>query len=161
MRLSRVILAFLLFGLIGQLLYYYPNLPEKMASHFNDRGEPDGWMLKQNFLIFELVILLILIAEFMLLPLIIAKMPDSLINLPNKTYWLADEKREETFSVIGHYFEWLSVGLFGLFIAVNEMVFLANLAGQPLHNSVWIILGIFLLFVVIWLIKFILRFRKP
>jgi len=161
MRLSRVILAFLLFGLIGQLLYYYPNLPEKMVSHFNGQGEPDGWMLKQNFFILELVILLILITEFMLRPLIIAKIPDSLINLPNKTYWLAGERREETFSVIGEYFEWFSVGLFGLFIAVNETVFRANLAGQPLRNSVWIILGIFLLFVVIWFIKFILRFRKP
>ncbi len=161
MRLSRALLAFLAVGFLGQILYYFPNLPGNMASHFNGLGEPDGWMSKQSFLILEGVILLIIIAEFTLLPLAIAKMPQSLITLPNKDYWLADEKRGATFSTIQHYFEWFSVGLFGLFIAINEMVFRANLAKQNLSNSIWIILAVYFLFVGIWLIKFILQFRKP
>jgi uncharacterized membrane protein len=159
MSLSRIILAFLVIGLVGQILYYYPNLPDRMASHFNGAGEPDGWMSKQNFLIFEAVILLLIIAEFSLLPLLIEKMPASLINLPNKTHWLSETNRTATFAVIRQYFEWFSVGLLALFIAVNEMVFRANLNKQPLSNSIWIVLIVFLLLVGIWLVKFILRFR--
>ncbi len=161
MSLSRATLIFLTVGFIGQILYYYPNLPEKMASHFNSLGEPDGWMPKSGFLIFEGVILFIIIATFSLLPLAIEQTPNSLINLPNKDYWLADEKRAETFSIIRCYFEWFSVGLLGLFIVINEMVFRANLAKQPLSNSIWMVLIVFLIFVGIWLTKFILRFRKP
>jgi uncharacterized membrane protein len=146
-------------GFVGQILYYYPNLPDRMASHFNGAGEPDGWTSKQNFLIFEAVILLLIIAEFSLLPLLIEKMPASLINLPNKTHWLSETNRNATFAVIRHYFEWFSVGLLALFIAVNEMVFRANLNKQPLSNSIWIVLIVFLLLVGIWLVKFILRFR--
>jgi uncharacterized membrane protein len=159
MSLSRIILAFLVIGLVGQILYYYPNLPDRMASHFNGAGEPDGWMSRQNFLIFEAVILLLIIAEFSLLPLLIEKMPASLINLPNKTHWLSETNRNATFAVIRQYFEWFSVGLLALFIAVNEMVFRANLNKQPLSNSIWIVLIVFLFLVGIWLVKFILRFR--
>jgi uncharacterized membrane protein len=159
MSLSRIILVFLVIGLVGQILYYYPNLPDRMASHFNGAGEPDGWMSKQNFLIFEAVILLFIIAEFSLLPLLIEKMPNSLINLPNKDHWLSEENRTATFAVIRQYFEWCSAMLLALFIAVNEMVFRANLNKQPLSNSIWMVLIVFLLLVGIWLVKFILRFR--
>lgn len=161
MRLSRAILAFLVISFIGQIIYYYPNLPEKMASHFNGVGEPDGWMAKGSFMIFESVILFLIIAEFTLLPLLIEKIPDSLINLPNKNYWLANERRAETFSAIRVYFEWFSVGLLGFFIAINEMVFRANLGKQNLSNWIWLALVSFLLFVGIWTIKFLLRFKLP
>lgn len=161
MRLSRIILAFFLISFIGQILYYYPNLPEKMASHYNALGEPERWMLKQSFLVFEAVILLVIVAEFTLLPLLLEKLPTSLINLPNKNHWLAEERRAETFATFRHYFEWFGIGLFGLFIAVNEMVFRANLTNQNLSNAAWIVLMVFLIFVGIWLTKFILRFRLP
>jgi uncharacterized membrane protein len=161
MRLSRIALAFFGIGFLGQLLYYYPNLPEKMASHYNASGEPDNWMSKQSFLILELVILLVILAEFTLLPFLLERIPNSLINMPHKSYWLADERRHETFSVIRHYLEWFSVGLLGLFIAINEMVFRANLNNQRLSNAAWIALIIFLIFVAVWLTKFILRFRLP
>ena len=155
------VLAFLVIGFIGQIIYYYPNLPEKITSHFNGFGEPDGWMSKSSFIIFEGVILFLIIAEFTLLPLLIEKIPDSLINLPNKNYWLANDRRAETFSAIRVYFEWFSVGLLGLFIAVNEMVFRANLNQQSLSNSIWFGLIAFFLFVGIWLVKFLLRFKLP
>lgn len=161
MRISRLSLAFLIFGFIGHILYYFPNLPEKMASHFNGLGEPDNWMSKSSFLIFEGVILLLIIAEFTLLPFAIEKFPNSMINVPNKDHWLSEENRAETFSIIREYFEWFSVGLLLLFIAVNELVFRANITRQPLSNSFWIVMICYFIFVGIWLFKFILRFRMP
>lgn len=161
MSLSRAILAFLVVGFIGQIIYYYPNLPERMASHFNASGKPDGWMSKSVFLIFEGVVLTMIIAEFTLLPLLIEKMPDSLISLPNKDYWLANERRAETFSAIRVYFEWFSVGLLGLFIAINEFVFRANLNQKNLSDWTWIILLIFLTFVGISTFKFARQFKSP
>jgi uncharacterized membrane protein len=159
MRISRLILAFLIFGFVGQMLYYFPNLPQLMASHFNSLGEPDGWMSKTSFLIFEMVILFIIIGKFTLLPWLIEKIPNNLINLPNKEHWLAPERRAETFNILRVYFEWFSVGLLSLFIVVNEMVFRANLNRENLSNAVWIVLVAYLLFVVVWVVKFILQFK--
>jgi len=161
MRLSRAVLCFLVFGFVSQIVYYYPNLPEIVATHFNISGEPDGWMSKQSFLIGQALLLVVIVFEFTLLPFLISKMPDSLINLPNKEYWLADERRVETFRTIRHYFEWLGVALLALFIAVNQLVFEANLTRRNLSETAsWLILGVFLTFTTIWLIKFIKHFRK-
>lgn len=160
MSLARAILYLLIGVFVAHIVFYYPNLPENVASHFNGLGEPDGFMSKQNFVIFEGVILLIIIFEFTLLPLFIKKMPNSWINLPNKDYWLAPERRDATFGVIGNYFEWFSIALLSLFIAVNHLVFQANLTNQKLSGTaMWLILGAFLTFTIIWLIKFIRRFR--
>lgn len=160
MSLARAILCLLIGIFLAHIVYYYPNLPEIVASHFNGLGEPNGWMSKQNFVIFECVILLLIIFEFALLPILIKKMPNSLINLPNKDYWLAAERRETTFFTMRKYFEWLSIALLSLFIAVNQLVFQANLTRQNLSGTaMWLILGAFFAFTIIWSIKFIRQFR--
>ncbi len=67
----------------------YPELPERIASHFNGAGVPNGWMTKDQF--FTLNAFLVGMAVFTGLfpPFMIAKVDPSLINLPNKDYWLA------------------------------------------------------------------------
>ncbi len=160
MSLVRTILYLLIGVFLAQIVYYYPNLPETVASHFNGLGEPDGWMSRQNCVIFEGVLLLIIIFEFTLLPLVIEKMPNSLLNLPNKNYWLSAERREATFGTIRNNFEWFSVALLSLFTAVNQLVFRANINRENLLSTeMWLIIGAFLAFTIIWLIKFIRRFR--
>ncbi len=160
MRLSRIVLLFLIGIFVAQISYYYPNLPETMASHFNGLGEPDGWMSKQSFILLEGVILAVIVFEFALLPLLIEKMPDSLLNLPNKDFWLAKERRAETFLTIRRSFEWFSILLLGLFIEVNQLVFTANINRENLPpGKMWLIIGAFLFFVAFWLINFTRRFR--
>lgn len=160
MRTSRIIICFLVGVFLAHCAFYYSALPEKMASHFNGFGEADAWMLKTNFFIFEGVILFFILAEFTLIPYLIKISPDSLINLPNKKYWLAKERREETFSAIGEYFEWFAILLLCLFIAINQLVFRANLLKENLSPlAMWLILGAFFAFTIFWLVKFLRRFK--
>ena len=154
-----MILFFLIGVFVSQCVYYYPNLPEIMASHFDGAGDPDGWMSKQSFFLLEVVILVLIVLEFTFLPWIIGKMPNRLINMPNKEFWFAEERRAGTIDVIRHFFEWFSAALLALFISINQLVFRANLTGENLSSNSWLILGAFLLFVVVWLIKFHRRFR--
>ena len=160
MRLSRIIILLLIGLFVAQIFYYYPNLPEIMASHFNGYGEPDGWLSKQSFVALEGVILSVIVFEFTMLPLLIEKMPDSLLNLPNKDFWLAAERRAETFSTIRQNFEWFGIMLLTLFVAVNQLVFRANINRENLPTTeMWLIIGAFLIFVIVWLINFMRRFR--
>lgn len=160
MRISRIIICFLIGVFLAQCVYYYSALPEKMASHFNAFGEADAWTSKQNFFIFEVVILFLILAQFTLIPYLIKISPISLINLPNKNYWLAKERRDETFSAIGEYFDWFSILLLTLFIAINQTVFRANLLKENLSPlAMWLILGAFFAFVIFWLVKFLRRFK--
>ena len=159
MRLSRMILIFLIGVFVSQCVYYYPNLPQLMASHFDGAGVPNGWMSKQSFILLEAVILSFIILEFTFLPWLIGKMPNRLINMPNKDYWFAAERRRETINIIQHFFEWFSAGLLVLFITVNQLVFRANINNENLSSYSWLILVGFFAFVIVWLIKFFRRFR--
>jgi uncharacterized membrane protein len=41
------------------LVYYYPQLPERIPVHWNWRGEPDGWARKSYFVVFSTAAMLV------------------------------------------------------------------------------------------------------
>jgi hypothetical protein len=98
------------------------------------------------------------------IPQIIAAIPLALVNLPNKTYWFAPERREETLSFFKTWFAWFGCALLAFLIVVNQLVYEANLT-QPKHlNTAQFTLAMFafLAFVAIWSVRMILRFgRQP
>lgn len=162
MRIARIIIYFLLGIFVAQSFFYYSALPEIMASHFDGAGNPNGWMSKSFFFIFEGVLLLLMIGISILLPNLIEKTPDRWINLPNKDYWLADERRAESLITVGKYHEWFGISFLLLFIAVNQLVFQANLTKTPLPSApMWTILLLFFAFVIIWVILLYRQFRIP
>lgn len=145
---------------LAQCAYYYAALPETVASHFNAAGKPDGQMPKGVFMIFEVVLLFVIIGQSFLAPLMIDRLPDSMINLPNKQYWLAPERRAATIGMLRNHFEWFSAGLLAVFVALNQLVFRANLDHENFSGrAATVILGVFLTFVVVWLIILLRKFK--
>lgn len=162
MRLSRILILLLLGVLIAQSVFYYPALPDVVASHFDGAGNPDGWMTKRFFFVFEAALLLLLLAIFSALPALFGRTPDRWINLPNRDYWLAANRREETIEAISQYHDWVSIALIFLFISVNQLVFRANIEQTPLPTGLTLlILALFMGFVIGWIFLFIRRFKKP
>lgn len=161
MQIRHLVFGALVLLFAAQAGYYYPILPEVIASHFDGAGEPNGWMSKPVFFLLEFVFLGFIVAEMWLLPRLVEKLPDRWLNLPNKDYWLVAERRASAFETFRVYFQWFSVGLLVLFVCVNQMVFTANLTRQPLDSMIWAVLAAYLIFVVAWMIKFILAFKKP
>ena len=161
MRLSRIILILVSVTFVAQAAIYYAILPDPIAAHFDATGRPDSWWPKAGFFIFDAVILLFLMAEFILVPRWIEGLPPSMINLPNKAHWLAPERRAETFAAIRHFLEWFSVLLLLLFTVVNQLVFRANIHHENLNAvAIWSVLAVFIFSVVIWMAKLINRFRR-
>jgi len=162
MSASRIALLVLTGIFIAQIGFYYPQLPERMASHFDAAGNPDSWMSKKAFVIFELIILSFVVGQFLLVPLLVKKLPVSLVNLPNKDYWMAEERREQTLQIIRNYFEWFAAALLLMFIGVNQLVILANLRqGNLAGGYAWLAVAAFIMFSVVWTIGLMRRFRKP
>lgn len=144
----------------GQAVYYFGQLPAVMATHFDGNGVPDGWMTKGSFFTLEFALMCVICVEFLGLPWMIERMPDQWINLPNKSYWLAPERRAFAFEKLRTYFQWFSIALLAIFISVNQLVYCANVTGKNFEPAIWPLLGAFFAFVTIWLIQFILAFRK-
>jgi uncharacterized membrane protein len=163
MKLALLVLVLLLAVVAAQIGYYAPRLPAKVASHFTASGAPDGWAPRSEFLEFYVIILLVTIVPFVLLPPILRHIPDSLINLPRKDYWLAPEQREETFRTLGSRMLWFGNATLMLVSHVMGVTLAANLTPHPRLGdaALWALVA-YLAFTVVWLVSLLRYFyRKP
>jgi uncharacterized membrane protein len=79
-------------AMIAQVLIFGPDLPDRMASHFDLNGNPDGWSSKSTFLILWIFLIIIINIWMPLTGIIIKKGPRWMISIPNKDYWFKSEQ---------------------------------------------------------------------
>ncbi|MBK8011140.1 MAG: DUF1648 domain-containing protein [Deltaproteobacteria bacterium] len=148
MRSSRVVLLAALAGVAIRFASIYPELPTTMASHFGAGGKPNGWMPRSGFAALSAAVSVLMLLVFLGGPLLLKRVPHPLINLPNKLYWLAAERKEATFAYLASTIEWLGATTFVFIGLVNELVFAANtkpsseLAETPLVVGLVLILSV-------------------
>jgi len=76
------------------------HLPERVATHFDARGRPDGWMSRTEHLRFMAWFGLAFPLFVPVIVYVIRFLPDRLLNLPNRDYWLAPGRRTETMAYL-------------------------------------------------------------
>ena len=137
-------------------------LPPKVASHFNAAGVPDGWMSRDSYLWTMGAVAFGLTAFLLVIFYTLRYFPDGAINLPDRDYWLAPERRDETYAYLFRASLWLCAFQATLLLGVHQLVVAAH-AAQPvqLSSRVWLLLGAFLLAIILWSIALICRFRRP
>lgn len=135
MRLSRALYFGLLAILIIRFVMQFFSLPPVVASHFGPGGQPDGWMPREAFALVGVLPVVVSLVVVVVAPLLTARLPASMINLPNKEYWLAPERREQAFSKLGAEMEWFGALLIAFFIFTYELVFQANREGTGLAEG--------------------------
>lgn len=146
-----------------QMLYFWPLMPDTMASHFDGMGRANGFAPRAGFFALYAGLIALFFLIFRILPRLLGRLPDGLINLPNKEFWLAPERRESTFAVIEKQMVLFGSATLILIIVTMQMVFQANrsgAAGIP-GKVMWVLLALYLIFSLIWTIHFIRRFGKP
>jgi uncharacterized membrane protein len=144
---------------LAAILVSSQQLPAQVASHFNAAGVPDGWMPRRAYM-WSMVGMTLGLAAFLLAAFGITRnVPNAMINLPNRDYWLAPERRQQTCDTIFRYGIWLTILTTALFLAIHLSVVAANAAQPPnLSHSVWLILGAFFLFMSAWTFFLIRQF---
>jgi uncharacterized membrane protein len=162
-RLPKTLFLVILAAALAQCIHDYPLLPDRLASHFSASGMPNGWMTKTQFFVtYGIVLLPALYIEFRL-PRRIAKTPAARLNLPNKEYWLAPERRAETFAYFEKFFAWFGCALLLLEVFAMGLAIRANLETPP-HMPTGPILAAIISFVAYSIIAVIVvyrRFAKP
>ncbi|HPR65054.1 MAG TPA: DUF1648 domain-containing protein [Thermoanaerobaculia bacterium] len=154
-----LILELIILGILS--IYYYDKMPERMATHFDAAGNPNGWSSRPSFFILFWSMNAFMMLIFLLLPKLLKKMPVSLINLPNKDYWFTPERKDRAFNMMEEYMAWLGVGVMGLFIAIFQMTFQANLTpDHKLGSGTWLLLGLFMTYMTFWVVLFIRAFMR-
>ena len=145
-----------------QIGSYRPRLPERLATHFDGAGRANGWMSKDGFFVFHFVLLGLFGAIFGLLPRWLSRIPNSLINLPHKDYWLAPERRADSLAAVADAMAFLGALTLVFFAILGELTFRANLLPEPrLGGEIWWLLGGYGFALVFWIIRLFRRFPRP
>jgi uncharacterized membrane protein len=162
LRIPRMLFFAILGAGVLQFAHDFPLLPERMASHFAASGAANGWMTKMQFLITYAVILLPAFFLEFWLHRRIAATPEKRLNLPNKDYWLAPERRAETFAYFEHFFAWYGCAFLLLELFAMGLAMRANFQSPPRMPTVPIVSAIvaFVVFNAIWIAGMLRRFSR-
>jgi len=158
--LSIVLLILVVAVAAFQISYYYPRLPDKMISHLDAKGIPNGWSDKNDFLMNYGKVLAILSVTFIGILLGLSYLPTSLVNIPNKEYWLAPEREKKT---VEYFIVWLSIfgsGVMLLLMYALHKLFLINTVVNEPAVTLWLPLSVFLLFNVVMIYNLFVRFSR-
>lgn len=162
-RTARLLFWGLVLLFFWQIVTSYSQLPDTIASHFGADGRPNGWMSKQSFFVLEVLGTGLIAGLFYFLAYFLNKIPKSLINLPNKDYWLAPERRKETFQILANYLIWLgNATLLFLFLMLQQILdFNEKIENVQRSVNGWLPTVLYLIFTAVWVGSLIWRFRKP
>jgi len=138
-------------------------LPDRVAIHFVLGGHPDSWAPAWfNALLFAGMDGLLSVMIW-LTPRWAFAFPDRWINLPNKAYWLAPERRPEAQARLARAMVEFGTALLLFMLVVSALVIKANLS-DPVRLDEKPFLGalaLFLVFTVFWLVRLYRTFRIP
>ena len=162
MSLSRTIFFALTALSVVQVVIYYPRMPAVVASHFDGLGAANGWSSKEVFFGLYLAILLMLFAVFGWMPKWIESRPGRSMKIPNREYWLAPERRAETWAFFQR--QMMFMGNLHLLLAIFaiQLAIFANFDRPArIHPAIGWALAVYFIVFVAWLIHFFRHFRKP
>jgi uncharacterized membrane protein len=161
-RLPKSIFFFLVMVGVVQANYYAAQMPQTLASHFGRAGLVNGWQTKFAFFSTEAAVVVLASVISFVVPRILAAAPLSLINVRNKEYWFGPAQRAQTLAYFRAQLAWFGCALLAFLLVVNELVFRANLSYPRRLNTTAFAtaMALFLTFVVVWIVRLILRFSK-
>lgn len=162
-RLPRGLFLAIVLAAIVQCAHDFPLLPDRLASHFAASGMPNGWMTKTQFMWMYGVVLLPALAIEFWVSHKLANRPNARINLPNKEYWLAPERRAGTFAYIESFCAWYGCAFLFVEVFAMGLALRANFDSPPRLPTGPIVSDIvgFVLFSFAALIAMFRRFSIP
>jgi uncharacterized membrane protein len=161
-RIPAIVFSLLLLGYLIFLVCTVALLPQRMATHFDINGQPNGWMTRSSAVMFQGMIGLLLPLIIVGIFFVIRFAPTRLINLPRRDFWLAPERRGETCDYLSRQGFWLA----SLLVALQGMVWYqlieSNSTSIPhLSSSVFLVtLAVFVAAIIVWVLRLIRHFGK-
>jgi uncharacterized membrane protein len=159
MRALLLILA----GVAGAFVWFSgAALPDMVASHFGPSGAANGFMPRASYVRFMLVLIVTLPVSLGLLPGLLLGVPGVRINLPNRDYWLAPERRAATIATLRRHLAGFGVLLLLFLTYMDGLTVRANQTFPPALPGDWFIGGliVFVVTAALWIGFLLWRFRR-
>lgn len=146
LRLAAVVFT----GLVAilQLVIWFPQLPDPMPIHFDGAGRPDRMGSRAFLLILNVGLQGVFLLGFPVLARFLGRLPNELINMPQKDYWLDPSRRAATLMFLKGILIWNGIAAGWLMIAIFQLTALvATKALDSVSPAVWMVMAVYLLFV--------------
>jgi uncharacterized membrane protein len=162
MNVLRALTIFVLVAAAAQGAYYFPKLPDTVVSDFDAHGAARGSSSKESFIRLFAGATVLLAAIFLGLPRVIDKLPVGMINIPNKSYWMAAGRRREAFARLERELLVFGAGTLLFFLGMGQIIIQANLSGErrAFMPACWGLLGVYLVFTLFWATRMMSAFAK-
>jgi hypothetical protein len=137
-------------------------LPARVASHFGANGLANGFMARDVYLVFAIGMVVVPPALVGLTVTLSLRYFPQFLNIPNRDYWLAPERRDDTATYLQGHSAWLAA-LLGLFaLGIHLLVVRANRSvPAQLENGPFLaMLLAFGIVMVAWIGALARRFRR-
>jgi hypothetical protein len=158
------LLVFLMICVLGAVhaAYWYPRLPERMATHFDLGGTPDDWSTKGTFFAIYYSVMAVSVLLLLGPALLFRVLPTGMMNIPNKGLWFSPEHVQESRDFLFYYFFWFASATLLLLVDLAEQTFRVNLGKSAALPHLKLSLGCYLAFAVLWIAGLMATFmRKP
>ena len=139
------------------------DLPVQVASHFTRSDQPNAWTPRDTYVAIMVgaatVLPLLLVTSITWLPRVFP----GAVNIPNRDYWLAPERRERSLSALAD-FGWAFGCLLTLFIVGVHWVVVAANTSVPTQlpdRPFQALIAGFIAALCVWTVALWLRFRRP
>ena len=106
-------------------------LPARVASHFGASGLANGFMTREVYLAFTIGVVVLPPALVGLSIALSLRYFPQFLNLPNRDYWLAPERRDETEAYLTAHTAWLAALLALFALGIHLLVVRANRIVPP------------------------------
>lgn len=139
------------------------SLPDCVATHFNGDGQPNGSMNRSSYMLFRAVFSFVLPLFLIGISFTCRFFPDKYFNIPNRDYWLAPQRRAETFSYLVTHSLWFACIALSFIIGIHFSIVKANRL-TPAYLSTPLILGLmgcFLAGIAVWIVSMFRHFNNP
>lgn len=160
---ATVVLVLLYASFLALWSWSGTQLPASMATHFNGSGVPNGWMSRSDSQTFMLLFGLVFPLFFIGLCYATRFLPASLVNLPNRQYWLDPARKNQTSNYLVRHSLWLACLAVGFIMGIEYSLVQANRQTPP-HLSLPLLLGVLLPFMagtLLWVLLLLRHFRRP
>ncbi|SPE61458.1 conserved membrane hypothetical protein [Verrucomicrobia bacterium] len=163
LRNPAILLALLYLCFLGVWAWSGTQLPDRVATHFNLQGEPNGWMSRPANQVFMLIFGLVFPLFVVGLSFAAQFLPASLINVPNREYWLAPERANQTSGYFVRHSLWFACLAVGFVTGIEYSIVQANQQSSPRLSTpiLLVVVGYFLAGTFVWVAVLFQHFRRP
>jgi uncharacterized membrane protein len=161
-RVTWSVFILLLLFAVGFVIGTVPDLPPRVASHFDAAGQANAFMSRSGYTRFVLCLVLGLPTVVVaILTAVYSRAGD--LKLPNRDYWLAPQRIDRTRAFLVAHGVWFGSLLVILACFIHWLELTAN-REQPPHLSNSLFAGVmiaFLLATAAWVAALMVAFRRP